>query len=79
MVERSREMMDHLKKIGVGKNPIIWVGHSKGGLFVKQMIVDGMYHLIRNLSVFFSHLCITSLNKSFMFSCYLYFIGIHAW
>jgi hypothetical protein len=53
MVERSREMMDHLKKIGVGKNPIIWVGHSKGGLFVKQMIVDGMYHLIRNMSVFF--------------------------
>jgi hypothetical protein len=29
------------------------VGHSKGGLFVKQMIVDGMYHLIRNMSVFF--------------------------
>ncbi|GFG38324.1 hypothetical protein Cfor_01735 [Coptotermes formosanus] len=40
MLERSREMMDHLKKLGVGKNPIIWVGHSKGGLFVKQMIVD---------------------------------------
>jgi hypothetical protein len=44
MLERSREMMDHLKKLGVGKNPIIWVGHSKGGLFVKQMIVDGKYH-----------------------------------
>ncbi|PSN57823.1 hypothetical protein C0J52_04395 [Blattella germanica] len=40
MVQRGREMMDHLKKLGVGKNPIIWVGHSKGGLFVKQMIVD---------------------------------------
>lgn len=40
MLERSREMMDHLKKLGVGKNPIVWVGHSKGGLFVKQMIVD---------------------------------------
>jgi hypothetical protein len=44
MLERSREMMHHLKKLGVGKNPIIWVGHSKGGLFVKQMIVDGKYH-----------------------------------
>jgi hypothetical protein len=40
MLERSREMMDHLKKLGVGKNPVVWVGHSKGGLFVKQMIVD---------------------------------------
>jgi pimeloyl-ACP methyl ester carboxylesterase len=45
MLERSREMMHHLKKLGVGKNPIIWVGHSTGGLFVKQMIVDGKYHL----------------------------------
>jgi hypothetical protein len=44
MLERSREMMDHLKQLGVGKNPIIWVGHSKGGLFVKQMIVDGKLH-----------------------------------
>ena len=44
MSERSREMMDHLNKLGVGKNPIVWVGHSKGGLFVKQMIVDGKYH-----------------------------------
>lgn len=40
MLQRSREMMDHLRNVGVGNNPIIWVGHSKGGLFVKQMIVD---------------------------------------
>ncbi|KAJ9590455.1 hypothetical protein L9F63_016514, partial [Diploptera punctata] len=40
MLERGREMMDHLQKLGVGNYPIIWVGHSKGGLFVKQMIVD---------------------------------------
>lgn len=39
IVERSQEMMDHLKSIGVGSRPIIWVGHSKGGLFVKQMLV----------------------------------------
>lgn len=42
MEERSNEMMEELLKIGVGKNPIVWVGHSKGGLFAKQMIVDGM-------------------------------------
>lgn len=40
MLQRGREMMEHLKEIGVGKRPIIWVGHSKGGLFVKQMLVD---------------------------------------
>ncbi|XP_063221732.1 protein SERAC1 isoform X3 [Bacillus rossius redtenbacheri] len=40
MLERSREMMSHLREIGVGNNPIIWVGHSKGGVFVKQIIID---------------------------------------
>ncbi|KDR18789.1 protein SERAC1 isoform X2 [Zootermopsis nevadensis] len=53
MVERSREMMDHLMKIGVGKNPIIWVGHSKGGLFVKQMIVDAFESGDDNLTGFY--------------------------
>ncbi|GLV44261.1 uncharacterized protein CBL_12443 [Carabus blaptoides fortunei] len=40
MEERSNEMMEALRNVGVGKNPIVWVGHSKGGLFVKQMLVD---------------------------------------
>ncbi|KAI4457625.1 hypothetical protein MML48_7g00018531 [Holotrichia oblita] len=40
MTERSQEMIEHLLKIGVGKHPIVWVGHSKGGLFVKQIILD---------------------------------------
>ncbi|KAL0269580.1 UNVERIFIED_CONTAM: hypothetical protein PYX00_007266 [Menopon gallinae] len=40
MTERSEEMEDHLLKLGVGEHPIVWVGHSKGGLFVKQMLVD---------------------------------------
>lgn len=40
MVERSKEMINLLLEKGVGQQPIVWVGHSKGGLFIKQMIVD---------------------------------------
>lgn len=41
LVDRAREMSDMLIEKGVGKNrPIIWVGHSKGGLFIKQILVD---------------------------------------
>lgn len=38
---RAREMMELLTDIGVGVgHPIVWVGHSKGGIFAKQMMVD---------------------------------------
>lgn len=40
MVERSKEMLEKLHEIGVGAHPIVWVGHSKGGLFIKQMLID---------------------------------------
>lgn len=41
LVDRAREMMELLRKIEVGNGrPIVWVGHSKGGVFIKQMIVD---------------------------------------
>ncbi|XP_073997810.1 protein SERAC1 isoform X2 [Rhodnius prolixus] len=40
MPERSWEMINNLLDIGVGKHSIIWVGHSKGGLYVKQMLVN---------------------------------------
>lgn len=40
MTERSKEMIEQLLDIGVGENPIVWVGHSKGGLFIKQILVD---------------------------------------
>lgn len=41
MTERSKEMIEQLLEKGVGDNPIVWVGHSKGGLFIKQILVDG--------------------------------------
>lgn len=41
MSQRSQEMTEHLLQLGVGNNPMVWVGHSKGGLYVKQMLVDG--------------------------------------
>uniref|UniRef100_A0A1Y1NIA1 DUF676 domain-containing protein n=1 Tax=Photinus pyralis TaxID=7054 RepID=A0A1Y1NIA1_PHOPY len=37
--ERSLEMIKHLVKLQVGRRPIVWVGHSKGGLYIKQIIV----------------------------------------
>lgn len=41
IVERAREMADMLIELNVGvDHPIVWVGHSKGGLFVKQILVD---------------------------------------
>ncbi|KAK4882789.1 hypothetical protein RN001_006108 [Aquatica leii] len=39
MVERCREMINHLLQLNVGSRPIVWVGHSKGGLYIKQIIV----------------------------------------
>ncbi|KAK7102140.1 protein SERAC1-like [Littorina saxatilis] len=35
---RSREILEKLTKAGVGARPIIWVGHSMGGLLIKQML-----------------------------------------
>ncbi|RZC32867.1 SERAC1, partial [Asbolus verrucosus] len=40
MIERSDEMINELTHLGVGSKPIIWVGHSKGGLFIKQIILN---------------------------------------
>uniref|UniRef100_A0A1A9ZA14 Protein SERAC1 n=1 Tax=Glossina pallidipes TaxID=7398 RepID=A0A1A9ZA14_GLOPL len=40
LIQRSREMSELLIKYRVGHgHPIVYVGHSKGGLFVKEIIV----------------------------------------
>lgn len=41
LAQRSREMTELLTEHGVGVGrPIVWVGHSKGGIFIKQIMVD---------------------------------------
>lgn len=35
---RSKDMLEKLRQAGVGSRPIIWVGHSMGGLLIKQML-----------------------------------------
>ncbi|XP_049863422.1 protein SERAC1 isoform X4 [Schistocerca gregaria] len=46
MIERSCKMIELLCRIGVGNYPIVWVGHSKGGLFVKQIIVYDCHNVL---------------------------------
>ncbi|XP_045506244.1 uncharacterized protein LOC123702510 isoform X2 [Colias croceus] len=38
--ERAEQMTSQLLDLGVGEKPIIWVGHSKGGLFIKQIYCE---------------------------------------
>ncbi|VVD03961.1 unnamed protein product [Leptidea sinapis] len=37
---RAEQMTSQLLDLGVGQRPIIWVGHSKGGLFIKQIYCE---------------------------------------
>ncbi|GAB1865692.1 Protein SERAC1 [Camponotus japonicus] len=38
--ERSEEFVVKLTMANVGKRPLVWVGHSMGGLLVKKMLVE---------------------------------------
>ncbi|KAJ2946010.1 hypothetical protein O0L34_g4928 [Tuta absoluta] len=38
--ERAEQMTEQLLDLGVGDRPVIWVGHSKGGLFIKQIYCE---------------------------------------
>ncbi|GFO05262.1 serine active site containing 1 [Plakobranchus ocellatus] len=35
---RGRDLLDKLLKAGVGSRPVIWIGHSMGGLLIKQIL-----------------------------------------
>ncbi|RUS80376.1 hypothetical protein EGW08_011873 [Elysia chlorotica] len=35
---RGRDFLDKLIKAGVGSRPVIWIGHSMGGLLIKQIL-----------------------------------------
>lgn len=38
MVRRSSEILEKLERANVGNRPVIWVGHSMGGLLIKEML-----------------------------------------
>ena len=38
--DRSTEILAKLKESGVGKRPVIFVGHSMGGLIIKRMLAE---------------------------------------
>ncbi|XP_026744903.1 uncharacterized protein LOC113506260 [Trichoplusia ni] len=38
--ERAEQMIEQLLALGVGERPVVWVGHSKGGLFIKQIYCE---------------------------------------
>ncbi|XP_060589451.1 protein SERAC1-like [Ruditapes philippinarum] len=35
---RGMELLEKLERAGVGKRPVIWMGHSMGGLLIKEML-----------------------------------------
>ncbi|XP_074641525.1 protein SERAC1-like [Tubulanus polymorphus] len=37
---RGKEILEKLHLAGVGNRPIVWVGHSMGGLLIKQMLLE---------------------------------------
>ncbi|XP_036355213.1 protein SERAC1 isoform X3 [Octopus sinensis] len=36
---RAKLILQKLRKAGIGERPIIWIGHSMGGLLIKQMLL----------------------------------------
>ena len=38
--ERSEDMLRKLREAGVGNRPVIFVGHSVGGLIIKKMLTS---------------------------------------
>ena len=40
LADRSKEILDKLRQCGVGQRPVIFVGHSMGGLVAKKIIIQ---------------------------------------
>jgi len=39
--ERSENLLNRLRMANLGQRPLVWVGHSMGGLLIKRMLVEG--------------------------------------
>jgi len=40
LVDRSKDLLDKLRQCGIGQRPVIFVGHSMGGLVAKKMLLQ---------------------------------------
>ncbi|XP_049704060.2 uncharacterized protein LOC126056156 [Helicoverpa armigera] len=62
--ERAAQMTSQLLALGVGRRPVVWVGHSKGGLFIKQIYCDAYEaHLKMENSVAKQHVTNNNLEE----------------
>ncbi len=52
LADRSKDILDKLRQSGIGKRPVIFVGHSMGGLVIKKLLVQGQeeqdHELVKN-------------------------------
>lgn len=44
LIPRATEFLNKIIKSGVGERPIVWIGHSMGGLIIKSIIVQASQH-----------------------------------
>lgn len=42
LAERSRAIMGQLLECGLGNRPIVWIGHSMGGLIIKHILTQAL-------------------------------------
>uniref|UniRef100_A0A336M9E7 Protein SERAC1 n=1 Tax=Culicoides sonorensis TaxID=179676 RepID=A0A336M9E7_CULSO len=49
LIPRATEFLNKIVKAGVGQRPIVWIGHSMGGLIIKSIIVQASQHPDENV------------------------------